>query len=216
MMMARRVMLWAIPIVLLAALAWSLMPRGGTPPDSAPRPPAIATPPHQGSPAQTPDASGAQPPATTDSRDAQAGKGIPNGEIRSGHLVDTDASGRRRWQITADDVALAEGGQVMHLRNVHAVFYDTNGSAMTVSGTQGVYDTRTKEVRMTGDVHGVSANGRQIFADELNYAPGTERVTGIGNIRVVEERVIMYSDRMVSDTRLGQTQFFGHVHMTVR
>lgn len=216
MMIARRVMLWAIPIVLVAALAWSLVPRGGTPPDTVARPPAVATPPHQGSAARTPDSSGAQPPAAADSGDAQTGKGIPSGEIRSGHLVDTDASGRRRWQITADDVALAEGGQVMHLRNVHAVFYDPNGSAMTVSGARGVYDTRTKEVRMTGDVHGVSANGRQIFADELNYAPGTERVTGVGNIRVVEERVIMYSDRMVSDTRLGQTQFFGHVHMTVR
>ncbi|HLJ60967.1 MAG TPA: LPS export ABC transporter periplasmic protein LptC [bacterium] len=215
-LMARRVMLWAIPIVLVAALAWSLMPRGGPQPNTAPRPPAAATPPQQGGTAQTPVSSGAQAPAAADSRAAQAGKGIPNGEMRSGHLVDTDASGRRRWQITADDIALAEGGQVMHLRNVHAVFYDPNGSAMTVSGARGVYDTRTKEVRMTGDVHGVSANGRQIFADELNYAPGTEQVTGTGNIRVVEERVIMYSDRMVSDTRLGQTQFFGHVHMTVR
>jgi LPS export ABC transporter protein LptC len=213
MIMVRRVMLWAIPVVLVAALAWSLLPRGGTTPDAAvPRPPAGASASHQdGASGVQP---GGQPAAGAAAQPAE--RGIPNGEIRSGHLVETDASGHRRWQITADDVALADGGQVVHLRNVHAIFYDADGSAMTVSGARGVYDTRTKEVRMSGDVHGVSANGRQIFADQLMYAPGTQHVTGVGNIRVVEERVIMYADRMVSDTRLGQTQFFGHVHMTVR
>ncbi|HXX37647.1 MAG TPA: LPS export ABC transporter periplasmic protein LptC [bacterium] len=221
MTLLRRGTLWAIPIVLLAALAWSVLPWGGTRPDTTPRPPSVTSPrtdgsasPDDGAPAQRSD--GTRRPVNADQGVGSASQGIPNGEIRSGHLVDTDAAGRRRWQITADDVALAQEGRVVHLRNVHAVFYNPDGTTMTVTGKRGVYDTSSKEVQMSGDVHGVSANGRQIFADQLSYSPATERVTGIGNIRVVEERVIMYSDRMVSDTNLGQTQFFGHVHMTVR
>jgi len=140
----------------------------------------------------------------------------PTGEIRAGTIVDTDASGRKRWQITADTVSLGQGGQTARLRRVHAVFYNADGTAMTVSGAEGVYDTRTKDVELTGDVHGVGSNGREIFADRLTYSPASERVTGTGNVRVVEERVIMYADRMVSNTHLGETQFSGHVHMTVR
>jgi len=217
MTLLRRGTLWAILVVLLAALAWSVAPWRGAPSDTTPRLPAAKSSPH-GS-AGAPDGSvRTHPSAGTRSTTADAGSNAQRfqGEIRSGHLVDTDAAGHRRWQITADDVALAQEGQVVHLHKVHAVFYNPDGSTMTVSGDQGVYDTRSREVQMTGDVHGVSANGRQIFADQLNYSPGTDRVTGSGNIRVVEERVIMYADRMVSDTKLGQTQFFGNVHMTVR
>ncbi len=209
----RRAVLWAVPMLLLAGLAWSLMPWGGVPSGTAPRPPASALPAHSNQPRTSQTATA--PPPGGPGRSA-AGPRAAQGEIRAGHLVDTDAAGHRRWQITADDVALRDGGQVVQLRNVHAVFYDPDGSAMTVTGNTGAYDTRTKDVQMVGDVHGVSANGRQLYADQLNYTPGTERVTGIGNIRVVEERVIMYADRMISDTKLGQTQFFGHVHMTVR
>jgi LPS export ABC transporter protein LptC len=209
----RRAVLWAVPMLLLAGLAWSLVPWGGGPSGTAPQSPASAPPAH---PDQPRTSQAAPAPASGAPGRSAAGPGAAQGEIRAGHLVETDASGHRRWQITADDVALRDGGQVVQLRNVHAVFYDPDGTAMTVTGNTGAYDTRTKDVEMVGDVHGVSATGRQLYADRLNYTPGTDRVTGIGNIRVVEERVIMYADRMISDTRLGETQFFGHVHMTVR
>jgi len=206
----RRIMFWMVPAVLVAALAWSLLPRGGAQPTRPSRPPVVTTGPR---PADTPR--GQAPSAGQGEQTAPASLG-PTGEIRAGTLVDTDAAGRKRWQITADTVSLTRGGQTVRLRRVHAVFYDPDGSAMTVSGAQGTYDTRSKDVELTGDVHGVGTNGREIFADRLSYSPASERVTGTGNVRVVEERVIMYADRMVSNTHLGETQFFGHVHMTVR
>ncbi len=221
----RRIMLWAIPGVLLAALAWSLIPHAGPPAaptaagradgEAGRRTPPAATPDDRPSggeahqPGGAPPA-GAQPPA------ASPQAGAPSGEIRAGTLVGTDDAGRRRWQIVADDVLLAQGRQMVLLRNVRATFYDPDGTAMTVTGQRGRYDTATREVDLDGDVHGVSGNGREMFADRLHYSPASASVTGTGHVRVVEERVIMYSDRVVSDTTLGQTRFFGHVHMTVR
>jgi len=71
-------------------------------------------------------------------------------------------------------------------------------------------------VDLRGEVHGRSSAGRELFADELQYAPAQGRITGIGNVRVIEQHVVMYADQMVSSTTLGQTRFFGHVHMTLR
>ena len=78
------------------------------------------------------------------------------------------------------------------------MFYNADGSSMTVTGGSGAYDTRSKDVELVGDVHGVGTNGREIFADQLSYSPASELVTGVGNVRVLEERVIMYADRMTS------------------
>lgn len=244
----RRVLLWGIPGILLAALAWSFVPRGGALQGGSAGPPAPgggrapAAPPRGGAAATAqpqramalpadplgPDGRISAAGAGPSRRDGAAGgpsattegasppPGTPTGEIRAGTFVGTDAGGHRRWQITADDVLLAGGRRVVVLRNVRATFYSPDGTAMTVTGARGRYDTQTREVEIAGGVRGVATSGREIFADALRYAPASGRVTGTGHVRVIEERVIMYADHMVSNTALGQTRFFGDVHMTVR
>jgi len=212
MALLRRIMMWMVPAALVAALVWSLLPRGGTSTASSQAAPAPAG---QHAPRNAPGGRAAASAPTARTADPSAAS-LATGEIRAGNLVSTDASGRKRWQIVADDLSLDRDGTRVHLRNVHAVFYNADGSSMTVTGGSGAYDTRSKDVELVGDVHGVGTNGREIFADQLNYSPASEQVTGVGNVRVLEERVIMYADRMTSDTRLGETRFFGHVHMTVR
>jgi LPS export ABC transporter protein LptC len=230
----RRIMLWAVPAVLLAALGWTFVPHGPVPPGGARRPPAASYAPHPaGAPADAsktltglgaapgapPSHRGSGPAATSPAATPHPADGVrsggPAGEIRAGTFVGTDEAGHTRWRITADDVLLGEGRQTVVLRNVRATFYDPRG-AMTVTGASGRYDTRSREVDMEGDVHGVSSNGRQIYADALHYSPTSASVSGNGHVRVIQERVIMYADHMVSNTTLGQTRFFGNVHMTVR
>ncbi len=225
----RRIMLWGIPGVLLAALAWSLVPHAG-PPAVPPAPagsratqPAAAraiggTP--AGATGEVVPVEGAVKRATATRPETPAATRLENtvtsGEIHGGTLVGTDEAGRPRWQIKADDVLLGQGQNVVLLRNVHATFYDPKGTPMIVTGARGQYNTTTREVDLEGSVHGVSSTGREIFADTLHYSPAAANVTGAGHVRVVEERVIMYADQMVSDITLGQTKFSGNVHMTLK
>ncbi len=195
----RRIMVWAIPGVLLAALAWSLIPHGGPVAGPASR------------------ASGGEGPARSSGSGAPpAPRPVPSGEIQTGTLVGTDEAGHKRWEIAADDVVLVQGREVVRLKNVRATFYDPKGTPMTVTGEEGRYDTTTRDVDIEGRVHGVSLNGRELFCDTLHYSPVSQSVTGTGHIRVIEERVIMYADELISDITLGQTKFSGHVHMSLR
>jgi LPS export ABC transporter protein LptC len=245
----RRGALWAIPVVLLAALAWSFLPRGDTdqiaPPALPPAAPAAssadaapgaaspdaarggtaapsqAAPPASPSQSETPAPSAAAPtsaPSGAATRPARTpgGAGVASGEIRLGDLVGTDDQGRVRWRVLADDMTLQEARQTVVLRRVRATFFDNDGSRMLVNGDGGSYNTRTRSITVEGHVHGVTGTGRELFADTVYYSPQTRQVEGQGNVRVVQERVIMYADRMISDLTLGQTRFFGHVHMTVR
>ena len=228
----RRAALWAIPIVLVAALIWSALPRGGgeqvTPPNLPPPPGGPAASTATGSaPDQTGSPQGTEASGTAAAADAPAGAaatgtphrpsgGVASGEIKLGNLVGTDDQGRTRWQILADDMTLGEAQQTVALKNVRATFFDNDGTRMRVNGETGTYDTRTREVSVDGNVHGVTSSGREMFADTVLYSPQSRQVEGRGHVRVVQERVIMYADRMVSDLTLGQTRFFGNVHMTLR
>ena len=218
----RRATLWAIPIALVAALIWSALPRGGeqvTPPKL---PAASGGRPASGQPGSSAGA-GAQPaPQAKAAGGPQAGRprrpssGAVSGEIKLGNLVGTDDKGHMRWQILADDMTLQQAQQLVALTHVRATFIDNDGTRMLVNGARGTYDTRTREVSVTGDVHGVASTGRELFADTVYYSPQARQVEGRGHVRVVQERVIMYADRMISDLTLGQTRFFGNVHMTLR
>jgi len=240
----RRAVLWAVPAALVAALLWSFLPRGGdeqvTPPAlpalqggqerSAPAAPSAVAPnttpasgdapavPHETSPPgsrpATAPAAPAPAPFQTPTR-ALAG-GVAAGEIKLGNLVGTDTKGHMRWQIAADDMILQQAAQLVELTRVRATFLNDDGTRMLVSGDRGTYDTRTREITVGGAVHGVTSTGRELFADVVSYSPQSREVEGRGNVRVVEERVIMFADRMTSDLQLGQTKFFGNVHMTLR
>jgi LPS export ABC transporter protein LptC len=197
----RRVLFWSIPLALVATLGWTLLPRErGAPPSAAPMPSARSSGPGAPSPEPSEEAPGIRPYA----------------QIQRGDLTGTDDGGRQRWRIVADDVTVVQNKETVLLRNVRATFYEKNGGTITLTGTKGRYDTKTHEVEIVGNVHGTSSNGRELFADRLRWAPGSGRITGLGHIMLLQERVTMYADQMFSDTTLGQTQFFGHVHAAVR
>ena len=192
----RRILSWGVSGMLIAALAWSVLPRGGTP--KAVRPSAGIG---------QEDASSASPAPES---------GTPSGTIRLGNLVGTDDRGRTRWKIAAADVTLEEGTRVVLLRGIRGTFYDPDGTTMAVTGERGRYDVQSGKVGLEGNVHGLSSIGREVFADRLDYSPTLATITGTGHVRVIEEHVIMYADRMISSTTLRRTQFFGHVRMAAR
>ena len=194
MILVRRIVLWGIPGVLIIALAWSLLSRGGGPRE----------------------ATHPSPPRDTGSAPAASDTATPSGMIRLGDLVGRDDRGRTRWRIAAAGVTLEEGTQVVLLRGVRATFYAPDGTTMAVTGERGRYGMKTQEVRLQGSVHGLSSSGREVFADQLDYSPDLGTLTGTGHVRVIEESVIMSADRMVSNITLRQTRFFGNVHMAVR
>jgi LPS export ABC transporter protein LptC len=197
----RRILFWAIPLVLVATFVWTFLPRGR----------AVVPPPSVSPPAHVPG-SVVRPDATPSSQELAA----PYAQIRQGDLVGTDDAGRQRWRIVADDVTVMQNQDTVLLRNVRATLYEKGGGTITVTGSQGRYETKTHEVEIEGSVHGTSSNRRELFADQLRWVPASGQISGSGHIKLIQERVTMYADRMISDTTLGRTQFFGHVHAAVR
>jgi LPS export ABC transporter protein LptC len=202
----RRFLFWAVPFGLVATLIWTFLPLG------RPVPPVPQAPPQRvATPAAPPDDPGSfQGPAD------RSPAGPPYAQIQQGDLEGTDEAGHERWHIVADQVTIMENKETILLKNVRATLYEKGGGTITVTGTRGRFDTKTREVEIVGNVHGKSTNGRELFADRLRWAPDSGKVIGSGHIELRQERVVMYSDQLISDTTLGQTRFFGHVHAAVR
>jgi len=204
----RRVLLWAIPCVLVAALAWTFRPppRGATAGADISAPVPVPS----GGTADEPS----RPTDPPNERTGSASK--PYAQIYQGDLEGTDDSGRQHWHLVADDVTVDQSKELVILKRVHATMSMADGTTLAITGDEGRYNTVSREVEVTGRVHGTSSNGRELFADQLRWTPATSTVTATGNIRLAEQHVLMFADRVVSNIALGQTQFFGHVHAAAR
>jgi LPS export ABC transporter protein LptC len=202
----RRILFWAVPFGLVATLVWTFLPRG------RPVPPVPQAPSH---PVQNTGAPPDDPGPSQELADPSPA-GVPYAQIQQGDLEGTDDAGHERWHIVADQVTVVENKETVLLRNVRATLYERDGGTITVTGIRGRFDTRTHEVEVTGNVHGKSTNGRELFADRLRWAPGSGKVIGSGHVELRQARVVMYADQLISDTALGETRFFGHVHAAVR
>ncbi len=212
----RSALLWGIPAVLVATLVWTFLPHGRVASRSTPpAPEASGRPPVDPSPAGS-DPLTVEPQPGAGSYADPAPGATPYAEIRQGDLEGTDETGRQQWRIVADVVTVVHSKDAVLLRNVRGTFYERGGGTIVVTGARGRFDTKTHEVEITGNVHGKSSTGRELFADQLRWLPRAGKITGAGHIRLIQERVVMYADGMTSDTTLGQTQFFGHVHASVR
>jgi LPS export ABC transporter protein LptC len=204
----RKVLLWAIPCVLIAALAWTFRPpsRGVTSGADISAP--VQTP--SGGAAEVPSRPADPPNGRTESGSK------PYAQIYQGDLEGTDDSGRQHWHLIAEDVTVDQSKELVILRKVHATMSTADGTTLAITGDEGRYNTVSREVEVTGRVHGMSSNGRELFVDQLRWTPATSTVTGSGNVRLAEQHVVMFADRVVSNMALGQTQFFGHVHAVAR
>jgi LPS export ABC transporter protein LptC len=213
----RSVLFWGIPAVLVATLVWTFLPHEhlasrATPPPEASGPPRFPVDP---SPPGSERLTVEPPPGTGSSADPAPGA-TPYAEIRQGDLEGTDETGRQRWRIVADVVTVVHSKDAVLLRNVRATLYEPEGGTIVVTGARGWFDTKTHDVEIDGSVHGKSSTGRELYADQLRWVPRAGKITGTGHIRLIQERVVMYADEMTSDTTLGRTRFFGHVHASVR
>ena len=204
----RTILLWGIPGALLAALAWTLWPPAPPPPGPTPGP---------GPSMPAPGTATEETPKPGTANDGSAGKASqPYAQIHQGDLEGTDDSGRQHWRLVAEDVTVDQAKQLVVLRIVHATMSTADGITLAITGDEGRYHTVSREVEIAGHVHGTSSNGRALFADRLRWTPASGILTGSGSVRLEEQRVIMYADRVVSNMTLGQTQFFGHVHAVAR
>lgn len=217
--MIRSILFWGIPAALAATLIWTFLPREHLASRAGPPRPPVASGPPQAPADPSPQASrpsSSEPSSGTASSAAPRPRAAPFAEVRQGDLEGTDDTGRRQWRIVADAVTVVHNKDAVLLRNVRATFYERDGGTIEVTGAQGRFDAKTREVAIEGDVHGKSSNGRELFADRLHWVPKPGKLTGSGHIRLVQEHVVMYADEMTSDTTLGRTEFFGHVHASVR
>lgn len=83
------------------------------------------------------------------------------------HMIETQ-EGRKEWELWADK-AESMKNEVLIMANVKTIFFSDKGVTFTVTGKKGTVQTKSKDMRVEGDVITRSSNGYTFRTEVMVY-----------------------------------------------
>lgn len=96
-------------------------------------------------------------------------------KMQGGHLVESQ-QGKRDWELFSKESISYQGRGDWDLKEVEIRFYNSELQDITVKGHSGNIDMETKNMRIEGDVHILTANGYTFIAPYIQYEASTRKI----------------------------------------
>ncbi len=182
---------WGLVVVLAAAggLRWWI----GTVPTPAPQPASVSV-----------------APATQAAPEAA----IPFVEVEGSHLAGVDPSGKKLWELRAKTVQIDRDKDTVTFTDVGGQLYQNGVPQFTFVAPRGVLFIASRDVELTGGVSG-RANGRTLRAAQVRWDAAHQHLIATGGITLIDPRMVVSADKVVTDPALRQTTFTGNIRVRV-
>lgn len=91
------------------------------------------------------------------------------------HMIETH-EGQKEWELWSDKAVSFKAKEVLELETVKAIFFSDSGTTFTVTGETGRVETKSKNLRVEGDVVTRSSNGYVFRTQTMDYDSGERRI----------------------------------------
>lgn len=112
-----------------------------------------------------------------------ADKNTAEQKMTDAHLVES-RDGSRDWELVARAAEAYQNNKVWEIREVKVNFYNQDKLDYTVTGKTGTVDTSTKDMKISGDVLLMSANGYVFESAEVLYKSQSRSLVSPNPIRM--------------------------------
>ncbi len=131
----------------------------------------------------------------------------------AGSSIVEQLNGKKQWELSAETVQVNPNTKKALLFNFKGTLYRLDGSKIDLVGRQAEYDTKTKDINMSGDIKATSSDGAVFTADKGRWAGGERRFYGSGGITLTREDTVVTGDRIESDENLEKVKVSGNARV---
>ncbi|MGZ3721342.1 MAG: LPS export ABC transporter periplasmic protein LptC [Bdellovibrionales bacterium] len=129
----------------------------------------------------TPDLTGAN-----DSKELAKDSNVDQ-SLKGMHMIETQ-EGRKEWELWSDKATSLKSQELLQLETVKAIFFSDSGVTFTVTGKQGLVQTKSKNLRVEGDVVTRSSNGYTFRSEVMEYASAGRSLSAPGHVEMFGPR----------------------------
>lgn len=145
----------------------------------------------------------AKKPAAQEKTDLKA-------EFRKARISWADAKGRPVMEARFKEAVASTDGENarVELLGVKAVLYQDGKHASSLSAERIVADSRTKQIRASGNVEITSADGSIAQCERAVWKSGENKLLGSGGVRLTKGNITITAERFEADTGLSHVRFY--------
>ncbi len=100
------------------------------------------------------------------------------------HMIETQ-EGQKEWELWSDKAIGMKGKEEFELQNVKTVFFSESGVTFTVTGNKGHVLSKTKDMRIEGDVVTRSSNGYVFRTESMEYQSQTRLLSALNKVEMI-------------------------------
>lgn len=149
----------------------------------------------------------ATPPAQVANNDQ------PRSMSYSGNSIIEEQDGKRLWELGAETIEIDPNTKQAIIKNLKGVFYQDNGGKLEIVALQAVYDSKTHDIVMNGQVKAVSPDGATFTAENARWAGESRRIYGFGGVTVTRDDTVIVGDRIESDANMQKVKVEGNARI---
>ena len=114
-------------------------------------------------------------------------------------VVVEDKDGKRSWELRAQKAELDVLAGKSMLTGVTGKFYRPAGGVIDFAAKGGLYDQKTKEITLTGDVAARYSEGWTLDCQHLVWSPADGSIVASGESKFHKEWLFVAGDRIQSE-----------------
>lgn len=118
--------------------------------------------------------------------------------------------GKTEWVLDAISAKMVEASNRLWLEKPTAVFYLKNGSEVHLEGEEGLINTKTNDVEVSGNVH-LKNEAYRLSTQQLQYNNKTRIVETDLPVKISDGKSVISADAMIYNLETKNSHFEGNV-----
>lgn len=133
--------------------------------------------------------------------------------VYSGNSIVEEQDGKKIWELSAASIEIDSDTKQAVIKDLKATFYQKNGGTLEVTAPQALYDAKTRDINMNGQVYAATSDGATFTAAAARWSGADRRFYGSGGITVTREDTVITGDQIESDAGIDKVKVTGNARI---
>ena len=129
------------------------------------------------------------------------------------NTIREEVGGKLLWELTTASSSIDVDTQDTTFTGAKGKYFFADGNVLTLTAKEGRYESKTRNLKLIGDVEAVMSDGSKLTSRELEWVAKEDRLVATGKARVSKPDVSLEADRIESWDQFQEFRATGNVHL---
>ena len=130
-----------------------------------------------------------------------------------GNTLSEEKNGRKLWDLTSENIEVDVDTQDMKLTGITGHFYAEDGKTAELKAKSGVYNGRSKDVKLNDDIIITYSDGAVLTGKEMEWKNEAELLIVSGDVKATKGDALLTADKLEASESFNKIKAMGHAHI---